>query len=214
MLRNILFFSISILLSSCFYPVIEGMHSYYEDAEKLDIYGILDGPLKFTEKYVLEYTINGKEQKDISYSQKDSNYKQTWSGSLKFYAASYCNVSMSGGDIFPSCRRRLSDVADVEIYIKRKSGGGRQLLAKKTVDIRDFHRSVLLTQVHFGSDKEQYKTRSRLNFDWDRAEPIVLDGSNDTIYHYTVWYWDKNNYKESNTIKDELLIEIPSSYKQ
>ncbi len=214
MLRNILFFSISILLSSCFYPVIEGMHSYYEDAEQMLVYGILDGPLKFTEKCVLEYTINGKEQKDISYSQKDSNYKQTWSGSLKFYAASYCNVSMSGGDIFPSCRRRLSDVADVEIYIKRKSGGGRQLLAKKTVDIRDFHRSVLLTQVHFGSDKEQYKTRSRLNFDWDRAEPIVLDGTNDTIYHYTVWYWDKNNYKESNTIKDERLIEIPSSYKQ
>ena len=88
------------------------------------------------------------------------------------------------------------------------------MLAKKTVDIRDFHQSLLLTQVHFGSDKEQYKTRSRLNFDWDRAEPIVLDGTNDTIYHYTVWYWDKNNYKESNTIKDELLIEIPSSYKQ
>ena len=213
MLRNILFFFMSVLLSSCFYPVIEEMHSYYEDAEQMLVYGILDGPLKFTEKYVLEYSINGKEQEDISYSQKDSNYKETWSGNLKFYAAAYCNVSLPGGDIFP-CRRRLSDVADVEIYIKRKSGGGRQLLAQKTVDIRDFHRSVLLTQVHFGSDKEQYKTRSRLNFDWDRAEPIELDGTNDTIYHYTAWYWDKNNYKESNTIKDERLIEIPSSYKQ
>lgn len=188
------------------------MMDYYDDAEKMEVYGILDGPLKFTEKYVLEYTINGKEQKDISYSQNDSNYKQTWSGSLKFYAASYCNVYI-GGDVFP-CRRHLRKAADVEIYIKRKSGGGRQLLAQKTVDIRDFHQSLLLTQVHFGSDKEQYKTRSRLNFDWDRAEPIVLDGTNDTIYHYTVWYWDKNNYKESNTIKDELLIEIPSSYKQ
>lgn len=101
----------------------------------------------------------------------------------------------------------------MEIYIKRKSGGGRQLLAKKTVDIRDFHRSVLLTQVHFGSDKELYKTRSRLNFEWDRAEPIVLDGTNDTIYHYTVWYWDKNKEKEWNSNKDELLIEIPQSYK-
>lgn len=212
MLRNILFFSISILLSSCFYPVIEGMMEYYDDAEKMDVYGILDGPLKFTEKYVLEYTINGKEQKDISYSQNDSNYKQTWSGNLKVYAAQYCNVYI-GGDVVP-CRRHLRKAADVEIYIKRRSGGGRQLLAKKTVDIRDFHQSLLLTQVHFGSNKELYKTRSRLNFEWDRAEPIVLDGTNDTIYHYTVWYWDKNNYKESNTIKDELLIEIPSSYKQ
>lgn len=212
MLRNILFFSISILLSSCFYPVIEGMMAYYDDAEKMEVYGILDGPLKFTEKYVLKYTINGKEQKDISYSQNDSNYKQTWSGNLKVYAAQYCNVYI-GGDVFP-CRRHLRKAADVEIYIKRKSGGGRQLLAKKTVDIRDFHQSLLLTQVHFGSDKEQYKTRSWLNFEWDRSNPIVLDGTNDTIYHYTVWYWDKNNYKESNTIKDELLIEIPSSYKQ
>ena len=188
------------------------MMAYYDDAEKMEVYGILDGPLKFTEKYVLEYTINGKEQKDISYSQNDSNYKQTWSGNLKVYAAQYCNVYI-GGDVFP-CRRHLRKAADVEIYIKRKSGGGRQLLAKKTVDIRDFHQSLLLTQVHFGSDKELYKTRSRLNFEWDRSNPIALDGTNDTIYHYTVWYWDKNNYKESNTIKDELLIEIPSSYKQ
>lgn len=211
MLRNILFFSISILLSSCFYPVIEGMMAYYDDAEKLDIYGILDGPGIFTDKYVLEYSINRKEQKDIFFIQRDSNYKQTSSGNLKIYAAQYCNVYI-GGD-FLLCSRHLRKAADVEIYIKRRSGGGRQLLAKKTVDIRDFHQSLLLTQVHFGSDKELYKTRSRLNFEWDRAEPIVLDGTNDTIYHYTVWYWDKNKEKEWNSIKDERLIEIPSSYK-
>lgn len=212
MIKNLFLISLSFLLSSCFYPFVEGMMSYYEDAEQMLVYGILDGPLKFTEKYVLEYTINGKEQKDISYSQKDSNYKQTWSGSLKFYAAAYCNVSLPGGDIFP-CRRRLSDVADVEIYIKRKSGGGRQLLAKKTVDIREFHRSVLLTQIHFGSDKEHYKTRSRFNFEWDRSEPIILDATNDTIYHYTVWYWDKmQEHEMNNPIEDDYLIEIPSGF--
>lgn len=213
MIKNLFLISLSFLLSSCFYPVLEGMHSYYEDAEQMLVYGILDGPLKFTEKYVLEYSINGKEQKDISYSQRDSNYKQTWSGNLKCYAASYCNVSMSGGDIFPGCRRRLSDVADVEIYIKRKSGGGRQLLAKKTVDIREFHRSVLLTQIHFGSDKEHYKTRSRFNFEWDRSEPIILDATNDTIYHYTVWYWDKmQEHEMNNPIEDDYLVEIPSGF--
>lgn len=212
MIKNLFLISLSFLLSSCFYPFVEGMMSYYEDAEQMLVYGILDGPLKFTEKYVLEYTINGKEQKDISYSQRDSNYKQTWSGSLKFYAAAYCNVFLQGGDIFP-CRRRLRDVADVEIYIKRRSGGGRQLLAKKTIDIRDFHRSVLLTQVHFGSDKEQYKNRSRFNFEWDRATPIVLDATNDTIYHYTVWYWDKRKEHEmNNPIEDDYLIEIPSGF--
>lgn len=213
MLRNILFLFISILLSSCFYPVLEGMHSYYEDAEQMLVYGILDGPLKFTEKYVLEYTINGKEQEDISVRQRDSNYKETLGGNLKFYAAEYCNVSFGGGDIFP-CRRHLRKIADVEIYIKRRSGGERQLLAKKTVDIRDFHRSVLLTQVHFGSDKETYKTRSRFNFEWDIATPIVLDATNDTIYHYTVWYWDKRKEHEmNNPIEDDYLIEIPQSYK-
>lgn len=213
MIKNLFLIALSFVLSSCFYPVVEGMVSYYEDAEQMLVYGIFDGPLKFTEKYVLEYSINGKEQEDISYSQKDSNYKQTWSGNLKLYAASYCNVSMSGGDIFPGCRRHLRDVADMEIYIKRKSGGGRQLLAKKTVDIRAFHRSVLLTQVHFGSDKEQYKTRSRFNFEWDRSEPLILDATNDTIYHYTVWYWDKMQEHEMyNPIEDDYLVEIPSGF--
>ena len=212
MIKNLFLIALSFLLSSCFYPFVEGMMSYYEDAERMLVYGILDGPLKFTEKYVLEYSINGKEQEDISYSQRDSNYKETWSGNLKFYAASYCNVSLPGGDIFP-CRRRLSDVADVEIYIKRKSGGGRQLLAKKTVDIREFHRSVLLTQIHFGSDKELYKTRSRFNFEWDRSEPIILDATNDTIYHYTVWYWDKmQEHEMNNPIEDDYLVEIPSGF--
>ena len=213
MIKNLFLIALSFVLSSCFYPVVEGMVSYYEDAEQMLVYGIFDGPLKFNEKYVLEYSINGKEQEDISYSQKDSNYKQTWSGNLKLYAASYCNVSMSGGDIFPGCRRHLRDVADMEIYIKRKSGGGRQLLAKKTVDIRAFHRSVLLTQVHFGSDKEQYKTRSRFNFEWDRSEPLILDATNDTIYHYTVWYWDKMQEHEMyNPIEDDYLVEIPSGF--
>ena len=65
-----------------------------------------------------------------------------------------------------------------------------------------------------GSDKEHYKTRSKFNFEWDRSNPIVLDATNDTIYHYTVWYWDKMKEQEKiDPIEDDYLVEIPQSYK-
>ena len=35
MIKNLFLISLSFLLSSCFYPVLEGMRSYYEDAEQI-----------------------------------------------------------------------------------------------------------------------------------------------------------------------------------
>jgi hypothetical protein len=40
-------------------------------------------------------------------------------------------------------------------------------------------------------------------------KPIVFEGSNDTLYHHTGWYWDKREKYENNLIEDQYFVEIP-----
>ena len=49
----------------------------------------------------------------------------------------------------------------------------------------------LITQVYIGSNFERYETRPRYNIDWNKINPLVLNDGKDTIYHYTVKYWEK-----------------------
>ncbi len=107
------------------------------------------------------------------------------------------------------CGQTLRGIVDIEIVLKNKETKKWTLLAKKSIDMDAYVRSVLLTQVYVGSDTAKYLSRSRFNIDWSKMKPIVFEGSNDTLYHHTGWYWDKREKYENNLIEDQYFVEIP-----
>lgn len=41
-------------------------------------------------------------------------------------------------------------------------------------------------------------------------KPLVLSAENDTIYHYTVKYWDKRDYYDTyRIIYENYFVEVP-----
>ena len=97
----------------------------------------------------------------------------------------------------------------MEVFLKSEVTGRSILLAKKTIDMDAYYRSVLLTQVYLGTDTAKYRDRLNYNIDWSKMKPIVFDGSNDTLYHYTGWYRDKREKYENMHIEEQFLVEIP-----
>ncbi len=198
MIKNLIFIALLFLLSSCF---------YFDKAERLSISGNLDGQREYLDNYELEYFIDGKSA-EIDADYRDWNFKWNPNGKLKWYAQGYCNVFFKGGDIW-GCTSTLRGMVDFEIYLKNKKNGNKVLLAKKKIDMDAYYRSVLLTQVYFGTDKERYIERKYFNVDWNKMQPFVFKDSNDTLYHYTAWYWDKRDVYEKDFPDERYFIEIP-----
>ena len=198
LVKNLIVIVASLLFSSCF---------YFDKAERLSISGNLDGQREYLDNYELEYFIDGK-LAEINVAYRDWNFKWNPNGKLKWYAKSYCNVFFKGGDIW-GCTSTLRGMVDFEIYLKNKKNGNKVLLAKKKIDMDAYYRSVLLTQVYFGTDKERYIERKYFNVDWNKMQPFVFKDSNDTLYHYTAWYWDKRDVYEKDFPDERYFIEIP-----
>ena len=61
-------------------------------------------------------------------------------------------------------------------------------------------------------DSAEYETRTEDNIEWNRANPLVLKADNDTIYHYTVKYWEKRETNDDyvyNDIDEKYFVEVP-----
>ncbi len=198
MVKCFLILLLPFLLSSCF---------NYSKANKLYVWGNLDGAKKYLNNFVLEYYINGK-RFNVDADYRDWNFDWNENGNLKVYGQGFCNVLFSASDYW-GCGNTLSGKVVIAIYLKDIETGNRILLSEKNIDMDTYFRSVLLTQVFWGADKDRYVTRSDFNIDWKIAKPLALNGTNDTIYHYTAWYWDKRGSYEDDFPDEKYFIEIP-----
>ena len=210
MLKFVVLGIIPLLLSSCF---------YYEKTERLAVMGVLDSGSgrknEFNEynigvagHYDLVYLFNGDTAEvPVGFIQEEV-YEGIVDRYIKDFDQSFCNVLIPASDIF-GCGHTLRGVVDVDVFLKNKKTGHSILLAKKTIDMDAYFRSVLLTQVFIGSDKGKYLIRKEFNIDWSKMKQIVFEGTNDTLYHHTGWYLDKRESYENDLIEDKFLVEIP-----
>ena len=196
------------LLSSCF--------SYYNNAERLVIMGIIDNDeseknefnIGKSKKFDLVYLING-DTVDIPLRViREENRAYVGELFIKSFSQTFCNVAVPASDVV-GCGHPLRGIVDVEIILKNNETKMWTLLAKKSINMDAYFRSALLTQVYLGSDTAKYLSRSKFNIDWRKMTPIVFDGSKDTLYHYTGWYWDKREKYENMHIEEQFLVEIP-----
>lgn len=208
MFKYIMIGILPFLLSSCF--------SYYDKAERLAVMGIIDSDKDRKDNYdigeasdfKLVYLFNG-DTADVPVDvivEKDENYAVQ--KVIKSFEQGFCNVLISASDIF-GCGHTLRGMVNVDVFLKNRVTGHSILLAKKTIDMDAYYRSVLLTQVYLGTDTAKYRNRLNFNIDWSKMKPIVFEGANDTLYHYTGWYWDKREKYENNLIEDQYFVEIP-----
>ena len=208
MFKYIMIGILPFLLSSCF--------SYYHNAERLAIMGIVDSDKDRKDNYdigeasdfKLVYLFNG-DTADVPVDvivEKDENYAVQ--KVIKSFEQGFCNVLIPASDIF-GCGHTLRGMVNVDVFLKNRVTGHSILLAKKTIDMDAYYRSVLLTQVYLGTDTAKYRNRLNFNIDWSKMKPIVFEGSNDTLYHHTGWYWDKREKYENNLIEDQYFVEIP-----
>ncbi len=208
MFKYIMIGILPFLLSSCF--------SYYHNAERLAIMGIVDSDKDRKDNYdigeasdfKLVYLFNG-DTADVPVDvivEKDENYAVQ--KVIKSFEQGFCNVLIPASDIF-GCGHTLRGMVNVDVFLKNRVTGHSILLAKKTIDMDAYYRSVLLTQVYLGTDTAKYRNRLNFNIDWSKMKPIVFEGANDTLYHYTGWYWDKREKYENNLIEDQYFVEIP-----
>lgn len=194
LMKNLLLIAVSLLFSSCF---------FFDKAGRLIVSGNFDGQKEYFDNYELEYFIDGKlDEMNVSY--RDWNFKWNPNGKMKWFVHGYCNA----GDIW-GCTSILRGMVDFEIYLKNKKNGNKILLAKKKIDMDAYYRSVLLTQVYFGTDKDRYIERSYFNIDWNKMQPFVFKDTKDTLYHYTAWYWNKRDVYDDDIIEDRYFVEIP-----
>lgn len=207
-MRKILSFLLLLLLSSCF--------SYYHNAERLAIMGIVDNDesekqefnIGKSKNFDLVYLING-DTIDIPLGFiREENRAYVGKRVIKSFSQSFCNVAVPASDVF-GCGRTLRGIVDVEIILKNNKTKKWTLLAKKSINMDAYYRSVLLTQVYLGTDTAKYRNRLNFNIDWSKMRSIVFDDSKDTLYHYTGWFWDKREKYENNLIEDRFFVEIP-----
>lgn len=191
-----------LLLSSCF------IVNYYEQAERLAIVGVIDGVKNAWKTYDFVYKVNNDTVLFHS-GNYDENYKNKVDGHLKIYSKSYCNVGVAAKDFPFSCGESLKGRPQVEVFLKNKKNGNSILLSKKTIDMDAYFETVLTTEVFIGSDTSLYIVRNGKNFDWSKAKQLILEDSNDTLYHYTAWYWDKRKECDENISKEKCIVEIP-----
>lgn len=201
MYRNLILVSLSFLLFSCF---------YYNRAEKQNFYGIIDGKRNDVEKYDLVYLFNSDTASVLSLNFfYDSSFERNDNGHIKTFGNGYCNVLFR--DSFMGCPNSLRGVVDVLVYLKNKKSGNSYLLAKKTIDMNAYRRAAMRTQVYIGSDTSLYEKRTKYNVDWSRMDALVLKADNDTVYHYTINYWEKrddDNYVGWD-IDEKYFVEVP-----
>lgn len=194
MVKNLLPIIMTFLLSSCF---------YYDRAERIIMMGLLDGNDEIKNNYALVYRFDGEKAEIPEDIVEDDQERE-----LKRYSNSFCNVRV-GVDALGECGNKLRGKVDVEIYLRNKDNGDRVLIAKKKIDMDAYFRSFFLTQVYFGTDKERYIERSSFNIDWNKMQPFVFKDTNDTLYHYTAWYWDKRDSYEYDFPDEKYFVEIP-----
>lgn len=202
MCRIVLLFAM-LLLSSCF--------TYYNHAEEHYFFGFLDGEKAKVERYDLIYLFDGDTVSVLNYPHFfDSQFKLSADGHIKRYNNGFCNVSVSAGDYF-GCPHKLRGTVNVEIFLRNNKTGNCYLLAQKTVVMDAYRRVLLITQVYIGSDFERYETRSEYNIDWNKINQLALKDEKDTIYHYTVKYWEKREKNEDylGRIDEKYFVEVP-----
>ena len=105
----------------------------------------------------------------------------------------------------------MRGTVNVEIFLRNNKTGNCYLLAQKTVVMDAYRRALLITQVYIGSDFERYETRSEYNIDWNKINQLALKDEKDTIYHYTVKYWEKREKNEDylGRIDEKYFVEVP-----
>lgn len=198
MFRIITLLVLSLLLSSCFYG----------DVERIHIWGFLDERENDADNYELVYFLDGDTMDIFRYKFHVSDLDMTENVHVEKYTHSYCNAYFRNN--FFGCVNLLRGKHEVKILLKSKKSGNSYLLAEKEIDMDSYIRSVLITQIFFGSDTSAYEKREKYNIEWDRMKPLVLSAENDTIYHYTVKYWDKRDYYDTYRKLDEkYFIEVP-----
>ena len=206
MCRIVLLLALSLLLSSCV-----STYYYFSRANEYFFSGKIDGKDKSdVEKFDLVYIFNGDTAKLHSFFLYDSNLERQENGHIKSYYNFYCNVLFTSS--LHGCTNKLSGVVGVEIYLRNNKVGRSYLLAKKNIDMDAYRRAELRTQVFLGSDFERYEIRPRGNIDWSKMEQLVLKDENDTIYHYTVNYWEKREKSEdylNHFIDENYFVEVP-----
>lgn len=201
MYRNLILVSLSFLLFSCF---------YYNRAEHQYFWGYLDGKRSDVDRYDLVYLFDGDTADVPNFFHFDQKLEKNENGNIKRYMNGFCNVFFRGSEM--GCPNSLQGIVDVQVYLKNKKSGNSYLLAQKTVDMDAYRRAVMITQVYIGSDTAGYETRTKDNIDWNRVKPLVLKADNDTIYHYTVKYWEKRESNDdyvNNWIDRKYFVEVP-----
>ena len=167
MIKNLFLISLSFLLSSCF--------SYYDKAERLAVMGIIDSDesaknefnIGKSNKFDLVYLING-DTVDIPLRViREENRAYVGELFIKSFSQTFCNVAVPASDVF-GCGHPLRGIVDVEIILKNNETKMWTLLAKKSINMDAYFRSVLLTQVYLGSDTAKYLSRSKFNIDWSK----------------------------------------------
>ena len=156
MFKYIMIGILPFLLSSCF--------SYYDKAERLAVMGIIDSDKDRKDNYdigeasdfKLVYLFNG-DTADVPVDvivEKDENYAVQ--KVIKSFEQGFCNVLIPASDIF-GCGHTLRGMVNVDVFLKNRVTGHSILLAKKTIDMDAYYRSVLLTQVYLGTDTAKYR---------------------------------------------------------
>ena len=189
--RNFVLLALMLSLSSCF-----SSYFYYAQAERLYIWSALDGEKKTdVENFDLVYLFGVDTASDLTFAYYRNSHLEwhddEWHDDvhIKCFFQVYCNTILASS--LDGCDNTLRGLVNVKIYLRDKQNGSSYLLDQKTVDMNAYRRSFLITQVYIGSNFERYETRPRYNIDWNKMKPLVLNGGNDTIYHYTVKYWEK-----------------------
>jgi hypothetical protein len=132
-------------------------------------------------------------------------------GHRKSIDLDYCNVVFAATDLPFSCGKPLRGKHHVSIFLRTKKTGNSVLLAKKSIDMSAFSETVLKTEVYVGLDTSLYVVRTGMNIDWSKAKQLVLEDTNDTVYHYTAWYWDKSKECDEMPV-EKCIVEIPDHW--
>lgn len=186
MFRIFILLALLLSLSSCF-----SSHLYYTHAERLYIWSALDGEKKTdVENFDVVYLFGEDTASNLAYAYYYNSHLELLDDvHIKSFTQVYCNTVLASA--FEGCTNTLRGLVDVKIYLRDNQNGSSYLLDQKTVDMNAYRRSFLITQVFVGSNFERYETRPRYNIDWNKMKPLVLNDGKDTIYHYTVKYWEK-----------------------
>lgn len=168
-------------------------------ANTLNIWGAIDGDRELIEKYKLVYIVGG----DTAHLKKTKKYRDddpSIHDSFKKYSRGYRNIWVRLSEM--NCGYPLRGKNDVEIFLVDRISRKSTLLEKKKIDMDEFPSVLVLTQVYFGNNRSLYKKRGYNNIDWGEMKQIVLENTNDTLYHHTAKYisYDVNErYSENMT---------------